>query len=96
MFRSHSLHLNFLKEKNTFWGVDQVLCVNVFSLHAAIKPNQKLWIKKKNVFKNVCQWESDLFTDQSLCVMKVPNFKKNVTFFPLLWDPEIVKRKKDL
>lgn len=43
MFRSHSLHLKFLKGGGgTFGGVDKVPCVNVFSLQAAIKPNQKL------------------------------------------------------
>lgn len=31
------------KEKS-FWGIDEVLCVNVVSsLHAASKPKQKLW-----------------------------------------------------
>lgn len=33
------------------------------------------------------------FIDQSLCFMKLPNFKKNVTFFFLITEPRDYKKK---
>lgn len=43
----------------------------------------------------MCVDEKVIYLQINVCFMKLPNFKKNVTMFSLLWNPEIVKKKKE-
>lgn len=43
-----------------------------------------------------CVDEKVIYLRIEVCFTKLPNFKKNVTFFPLLRNREIVKRKEEL
>jgi hypothetical protein len=42
----------------------------------------------------MCDDKNVIYLEWSLCLMKLPNVKKNVTFFSLLLNPEIIKWKK--